>query len=238
MKVRLRSDVHLALTGQDLVILDLEEDVYLCLPDAVAADDLGPPQNRQTASDREPRRTTRSSPLLERLKADARDLLTDAGLVIASPDFAAGPANPWAEALPPRPSRDLRDRACGPPRAIDLVAAAGALADLSHLGRDPTTSRLLSLAGPSTGAVDEDPDRLARAAGVFATLLPWLPFEGACLRRSALLAAFLRRRGLRARWVIGVRTWPFRAHCWLQIDDILLNDDVERLAAYTPILAI
>lgn len=238
MEFRLRSDVHLALTGQDLVILDLEEDAYLCLVDAVPPDDLPPLQSRQAAPDPEPRRSAPSFPILEHLTADARSLLIEAGLAFTSPASAVGASIPSAEALPPRPSRDLRDRVCGPPRATDLVAAAGALADLVRLGRDPTTSRLLSLAGPSTGAVDMDPDRLARAAGVFAALLPWLPFEGACLRRTALLAAFLRRRGLRARWVIGVRTWPFRAHCWIQIDDLLLNDDVERLAAYTPILAV
>jgi hypothetical protein len=48
----------------------------------------------------------------------------------------------------------------------------------------------------------------------------------------------LRILGFDADWIIGVRTWPFMAHCWLQVGAVALDDDVERLAAYTPILAV
>ena len=56
--------------------------------------------------------------------------------------------------------------------------------------------------------------------------------------RSFVLLRFLQRSGLNARWVIGVRTWPFSAHCWLQIDDTALDDAWERLVVYEPILAV
>jgi hypothetical protein len=36
--------------------------------------------------------------------------------------------------------------------------------------------------------------------------------------------------------VFGVRTWPFHAHCWLQCDDVVLDDQADRVAAYAPIL--
>ena len=39
-------------------------------------------------------------------------------------------------------------------------------------------------------------------------------------------------------WVFGVRTWPFSAHCWLQIGDAVLDDDPERVGIYPPILAV
>ena len=75
-------------------------------------------------------------------------------------------------------------------------------------------------------------------AAVFARLRPWSPVGGACLKRSYQLLAYLRRLGLDAEWVIGVRAWPFMAHCWLQSGPVALDDDVERLVAYTPILAV
>ena len=52
------------------------------------------------------------------------------------------------------------------------------------------------------------------------------------------LRAALRRHGHDARWVFGVRTWPFRAHCWLQRGEVVLDDDLETLVPLTPILVI
>lgn len=56
--------------------------------------------------------------------------------------------------------------------------------------------------------------------------------------RSYLQLQYLHRLGLDADWVIGVRTWPFMAHCWLQVGAVALDDDVERLIPYTPILVV
>lgn len=91
----------------------------------------------------------------------------------------------------------------------------------------------LALADGPAG--DRTPARVAEAARAFWQMAPWLPIEGECLVRSALLMRFLNQRGLEADWVFGVRLWPFMAHCWVQLDDLCLNDDVERLTAYTPI---
>jgi hypothetical protein len=91
----------------------------------------------------------------------------------------------------------------------------------------------LALAGGADG--DRNPVRVAEAARAFWRMSPWLPIEGECLVRSALLMRFLQRRGLEADWVFGVRLWPFTAHCWVQLDGVCLNDDVERLTSYTPI---
>jgi hypothetical protein len=38
--------------------------------------------------------------------------------------------------------------------------------------------------------------------------------------------------------VFGVRTWPFHAHCWLQVEDVVLDDHHERIGAYTPLMAL
>ncbi len=80
--------------------------------------------------------------------------------------------------------------------------------------------------------------RLTASAAVFRELLPWVPFQGVCLFRSLMLRAFLRRSRLSATWVIGCRTWPFEAHCWLQSGDLVLDDTADHAASFTPLLAV
>lgn len=59
-----------------------------------------------------------------------------------------------------------------------------------------------------------------------------------CLPRSIALALCLARRGLRANVVLGVKLAPFAAHCWVQGNDEVLNDEVEEVLRYTPILVL
>jgi hypothetical protein len=61
---------------------------------------------------------------------------------------------------------------------------------------------------------------------------------GKCLLDSLVLALFLSCYGFLPRWIIGVRTRPFGAHCWLQHEDLVFNGTPEYVRAYTPILAI
>ncbi|WP_374571406.1 lasso peptide biosynthesis B2 protein [Phenylobacterium sp. J426] len=61
------------------------------------------------------------------------------------------------------------------------------------------------------------------------------PLPAKCLVRSFALLCFLRRCGHDAAWCFGVSTWPFAAHCWLQVGEVALDDHPDQLAAYTPI---
>ena len=79
------------------------------------------------------------------------------------------------------------------------------------------------------------PERLLRAAF---DALPWLPGEGACLQRAWQLRRFFAGQGVSTTWVFGVRTWPFSAHCWLQIEDRVIGDRIERVRLYAPIMAV
>jgi hypothetical protein len=45
-----------------------------------------------------------------------------------------------------------------------------------------------------------------------------------CLQRSAACVHLLRRRGCPARLVLGVRTFPFEAHAWAEVDGRVVND--------------
>lgn len=60
----------------------------------------------------------------------------------------------------------------------------------------------------------------------------------ACLFDSLVLSEFLRRNGIATSFVFGVQTKPFRAHAWVQLGDMVVNDRLERVTCYTPILVI
>ena len=58
-----------------------------------------------------------------------------------------------------------------------------------------------------------------------------------CLLDSLTMSIFLSSRGVRSSVVFGVRTQPFAAHCWVQLEDTVLNDELDHVLTYQPILA-
>ncbi len=205
----LRAGVHAAMVGDALILLDLEKDDYLFLPgaaDAVAKGESG---------------------ALEVEDAGVAGILDAVGLL------GKGPVMP-GKPLPERPSVSVIHEPAGYPPTLRMWLD-GLLAALAvrKARKSAGVKDYLALAGEADG--DRNPVRVAQAARAFWRMAPWLPIEGECLLRSALLMRFLQRRGLEADWVFGVRLWPFTAHCWVQLDGVCLNDDVERLTSYTPI---
>lgn len=59
-----------------------------------------------------------------------------------------------------------------------------------------------------------------------------------CLVRSLAMFNVLRRSGFAAEFIIGVRSDPFSAHAWVQREGVVLNDTIEQITNYTPILVI
>jgi hypothetical protein len=59
-----------------------------------------------------------------------------------------------------------------------------------------------------------------------------------CILDSLILRDFLRRNGISTTWVIGVESRPFSAHSWIQHRGIVLNDSLEHVRRYTPILVV
>jgi hypothetical protein len=49
---------------------------------------------------------------------------------------------------------------------------------------------------------------------------------------------FLAAFGVLGSWVFGVQTLPFGAHCWVQLGDTVINDTVEHVRGYTPIMMV
>ena len=63
-----------------------------------------------------------------------------------------------------------------------------------------------------------------------------LPYESRCLLESLALLWLLRRAGVAATLVLGVRTLmgPFEAHAWVEYDGLVLNDAAAVRGIYEP----
>lgn len=59
-----------------------------------------------------------------------------------------------------------------------------------------------------------------------------------CLPRSIALALCLTAKQCRVHVVLGVKLAPFSAHCWVQDGGAVLNDSLEEVQRYSPILVV
>jgi Transglutaminase-like superfamily len=85
----------------------------------------------------------------------------------------------------------------------------------------------------------ESSDRALRQVACFFRLRIWFyTADQRCLFDSLVLAVFLTRQMIPCTLVIGVSTKPFLAHAWVQIGALVLNDTVEHVQTFTPILVI
>jgi Transglutaminase-like superfamily. len=53
----------------------------------------------------------------------------------------------------------------------------------------------------------------------------WYPKQALCLQRSAVLTLLLRRAGIDARMVLAARRMPLKMHAWVEVNDVVVNDD-------------
>jgi hypothetical protein len=80
---------------------------------------------------------------------------------------------------------------------------------------------------------------LSAIVDVFRRLRPFVfAAEGHCLLHALTLVRFLSKYAFYPDWVIGVTTQPWGAHSWVQWGDFLLDTNPEKVCAYTPILII
>lgn len=60
----------------------------------------------------------------------------------------------------------------------------------------------------------------------------------ACRFRSLVLMNYLTRSGIAPDWVFGVRLCPFSAHCWVEYNGVILNEDSDTVAEFRPIMSV
>jgi Transglutaminase-like superfamily len=203
----LRRGVHAACCPDGIIFLDIPSDTYMS---------LYAPRSGQAAG-----------------TADLYAAISDAGLLAGSAATATrvpiGLESGWRELSGPTVTR--------PPIAF---AARFALALGQALLRWHTRSFADLLAWASRPPVRRPVPPSHDAAQLVAWyewLLLWLPVRPLCLFRSLLLLHVLRQHGLNARWVFGVSLFPFHAHCWLAIGDLLIGERADRAEEFTPIFA-
>ena len=128
------------------------------------------------------------------------------------------------------------------PRVVDVFRAIasciGALIDLRCHGLQKILERLVRQ-GVQGNSDDDEGREVLRVVSIFRLVRPFL-FDRVdnCLFHGLALYKFLRRYGFRPTWIIGVRTVPFSAHCWVQLGAVLLDDTPERTLEFTPIVAL
>ncbi|MEZ5987107.1 MAG: lasso peptide biosynthesis B2 protein [Hyphomonas sp.] len=158
----------------------------------------------------------------------------------------AAKAQPLKACTAARPETSRFEQAC-------LLAADTKSSDWSHmltaLVRSWSLKRTHSLRGVISGArrwKENVPSGHARTlddvTGLTAQFLALAPFlfttKDACLFRSLFLMRFLAGHGIAVTWTFGVRLAPFGAHCWVEYEGAVLNDHLEHVGGFAPILAI
>lgn len=209
----LRRDVYAARIADDIVLLDAGAGEYFCLAGAAQAFTFAPNGSVDVID--------------EDLASDAEAL----GLF--------GQSTALVDRDVPPVGRDL---GADVPEIIRRGSLVPALASFCEIGlgyyRRPFPQIVQHVARHRRTDEPTMSSCLADHSRAFRALLPWAPFQGVCLYRSFFLLCFLRKHGLDAALVFGVRTWPFEAHCWLQADDVVLDDGVDYVRTFTPILAV
>lgn len=205
--------IHVVSIEDDLVALDIENDAYLCLPG------LG----RHLIAE--------SGGWWRPSSAAVAQRLVDTGL-FQSTAIRGG----RAPALPTATRTSRRYEGAKPGGGAGVALFSVMVREAWRVHGHPL--KALIARSPSLPLRYDQPDEAMAEARLFDQWMPWVPGQGQCLYRAYLLRAFLASRGRGSTWVFGVRTWPFSAHCWLQIGDVLLDDDPDRVALYAPIMTV
>ena len=90
-------------------------------------------------------------------------------------------------------------------------------------------------AGHGAGDAEAARDAIVRA---FRATHRVIPARNRCFMKSIALFKALTAAGIGVDLVVGVRAAPFFAHCWVQHQGYLLDDTVERVRLFTPILTV
>lgn len=206
--------------GEQLMFLDIARDRYFCLtPDAdrafrqlIAAVPLDPPDQALVHG------------------------LVERGLLCRTADehlpaACTGPATPHTSLLDTdRSSSRMAVILAG----IDLFRAGR---QLRH-ARWPVVLARLARDKAKLNPLQTDADRLWDVAAAFERLGTFITPIDRCVPRSVAVMRRSIALGLAPTLVIGVRLRPFGAHCWVQYQQTLLNERVDRARTFTPILTV
>ena len=207
----LAPNVHFCTTSERVVFLDTARDCYFALADA------------QSAAFRAWVDTEKATPAppVAQLLIDAHPLEVQ---------DAAGSPCPSAIAPVVRELGELGTR----PSVRDQLEVGYWLLRVRHALRRYGLLATLDWLRPT--AREHGTDATRHRAAVFMRARCRIPLAENCLHDSLAMIAWLNRLGGSASIVFGVTCIPFRAHCWVQLGDQVLNDALDHVAPFTPIL--
>jgi hypothetical protein len=229
-KYFLSSQVFMCVTAYHWVLLDLESDKYL----AIHRRDFEPLTRwlHGSAAIRPPAGECSSATFELAGELVRRKLLTTLpqdGKMITAPTIA-----PSTKALP---QAAFGDRIAPHLKHLPSFLLASAKADYSL--RRKSIAQIVhgvrqrkELSHRHGAGAAED---LVRA---FSVLRPIYPRDYLCLFDSLALIEFLAAHRLFPTWVFGVTSDPFMAHCWVQEGSTVVNDTVEHVAAFAPLMTV
>jgi hypothetical protein len=218
MRYRLAAPIHVAFFDTRAVILDVRTDRYRLL-DKQATALLSHLEVPVEGQDEALARALMAAGILEEGEQSPR---------IEGP----GPSTP---ALSSIYDREVSHGAC----VSYLTAAAalvGAASRLRVLGFENTLAHIASRVS-RVNLVEPD-FRMLDLARSYLEVRTGIPLKRVCLRDSLALHTILTAAGCAPRFLIGVQLDPFRAHCWLEADTVVLNDRLDLTSSFTPILTI
>jgi hypothetical protein len=239
MKKSYRPSPHIRYCHVDdgLVLLDLKTENYGTLPFAQSQIFLD--------AVREPSLSEAAAQLIDAPADNTSELkaLIDAGLLVEVTDERL-----LSEAAPPIPTDsvlDSFDRMLGKSHELTHVPAfvcsvAEAALALKCLPFEQLVRRLMAKKETiSNTSRDLQDDELLELLISFQRLRIWTYSSfNRCLFDSLAQFLFLLRRNVPSSLVLGVQTKPFAAHAWVQRGHVVLNDTLEKVRRFTPILAI
>jgi hypothetical protein len=211
---QLRDRIGCCRVGDDHVFLDLDADRYFC---------LGPAMNEAFAA------------LVTGANANttAVEALVRSGVIVQvaqgrpSPCSIAPADRSVASAPPAMPHRILAPLA----RRLQWSNAAVRRPLAANIMRLCKLRELRDCRAP-------DPQVLGNLVASYQQArLVWSE-QGRCLPTSLALMDDLIRRGFAPRFVFGVRLYPFEAHCWIELDGMLVCETPERVRSFKPIMVI
>lgn len=222
MGFSLDHNLHSCMVNGKVIFLDALVGRYFCLPDRLEGVFVEAARGGQI-NERGP---------------EIREMIGRGLLVVDTPD----PKPLLPDTDPPALYRDLSDNRSRASLS-DVATAAAAQARAAIVLRTRRFQQILSMLQISRNATQAlQPGNDGATAIRFASALQATSLlfgsSDRCLNRSLALLQLCYRRGSRPTFVIGVRTDPFVAHCWVQQGDVVLNDRSEHARLFARIFTL
>lgn len=212
MQYGLGSGIHFAHAGGRFIFLDSTRNRYFCLA---------------------PKAEAEFERFVEGWIPDQGASIVQAHIVVPSEKSFIVPE------LPPIPTSSLLD---GPlkARAVDVAALVVRYTYMKlQIAAFPESTIAKMVPEVNHAAqIFEDWPILQSTAGAYEAASKITAVHDQCLAWGLTLRKFLRNRSQPVSCIVGVSTRPFRAHCWVQTRNALVNDRYDYVRNFTPILSL